>query len=77
MRPREPRDTGQQDLLRSRLDQIVDLAHPLAKLARQIDWGFLEQRLGASYTDRPGRPPLPTRLMAGLAILKMGYSASR
>jgi transposase, IS5 family len=59
-----------QDLLRSRLDQIVDLAHPLAKLAWGIDWPFLEQRLGAAYTDCPGRPPLPTRLMAGLAILK-------
>jgi hypothetical protein len=22
------------------------------------------------YTDKPGQPPLPTRLMAGLAILK-------
>jgi IS5 family transposase len=48
----------------------VDLAHPLAKLARGIDWSFLEQHLGAAYTDSPGRPPLPTRLMAGLAILR-------
>jgi transposase, IS5 family len=40
------------------------------KLARRIDWGFLEERFGAAYTDVPGRPPLPTRLMAGLAILK-------
>lgn len=70
MRPRERRDSGQQDLLRSRLDQIVDLGHPLARLAGGVDWRFLEERLGAAYTDRPGRPPLPTRLMAGLAILK-------
>jgi IS5 family transposase len=67
---------GQQDLLRSRLDQIVDLAHPLAKLARGIDWSFLEQRLGAVYTDGPGRPPLATRLMAGLAILKHMHDLS-
>src|SRR5690349_17062652 len=70
------RDRGQQDLLRSRLDQIVDPAHPLAKLGRTIDWGFLEERLGAVYTDRPGRPPLPTRLMAGLAILKHMHNLS-
>jgi IS5 family transposase len=76
MRPPERRDSGQHDLLRSRLDQIIDLAHPLAKLARNIDWGFLEQRLGAAYTDRPGRPPLPTRLMAGLAILKHMHNLS-
>jgi transposase, IS5 family len=76
MRPPERRDSGQHDLLRSRLDQIVDLSHPLAKLARSIDWGFLEERLGAAYTDRPGRPPLPTRLMAGLAILKHMHNLS-
>src|ERR1700719_898371 len=76
MRPTERRDTGQQDLLRSRLDQIVDAQHPLAKLASGVDWQFLEQRFGASYTDRPGRPPLPTRLMAGMAILKHTYDLS-
>jgi IS5 family transposase len=70
MRPRERRETGQSDLFRARLDQIVDLSHPLVKLARAIDWGFLEERCGAVYSDGPGQPPLPTRLMAGLAILK-------
>jgi transposase, IS5 family len=70
MRPRERRDSGQNDLFRARLDQIVDLDHPLAKLARIIDWSFLEERFGAVYSDGPGQPPLPTRLMAGLAILK-------
>jgi IS5 family transposase len=76
MRPAKRGQSGQQDLLRSRLDQIVDLQHPLAKLARGIDWPFLEQRLGAVYTDRPGRPPLPTRLMAGLTILKHMHNLS-
>ena len=70
MRPKERRDTGQADLVRARLDQIVDPIHALVKLAAAIDWRFLEQRLGAVYDDDPGRPPLPTRLMAGLAILK-------
>jgi IS5 family transposase len=44
--------------------------HALVKLARTIDWRFLEEKFGAEYTDKPGQPPLPTRLMAGLAILK-------
>lgn len=39
MRPKERRDSGQNDLLRARLDQIVDMGHPLAKLAAAIDWG--------------------------------------
>ena len=61
---------GEAQRLGPRLDQIVDLDHPLVKLAQRIDWGFIEQRLDTVYRDGPGQPPLPTRLMAGLAILK-------
>jgi transposase, IS5 family len=70
MRPKERRESGQTDLFRARLDQIVDPDHALVKLARTIDWGFLEAHFGAVYDEDPGRPPLPTRLMAGLVILK-------
>jgi IS5 family transposase len=70
MRPKERRDTGQTDLFRARLDQIINPTHALVKLASVIDWRFLEDRFGSVYDDDPGRPPLPTRLMAGLAILK-------
>src|SRR5262249_18482409 len=76
MRPRERRETSEQDLFRSRLDQIIDMNHALVKLARTIDWRFREARFGAVYTDKPGQPPLPTRLMAGLAILKHIYDLS-
>ena len=41
-----------------------------------MDWGFLEGRFGEVYMDDPGQPPLPTRLMAGLAILKHTYDLS-
>src|SRR3954452_6208941 len=76
MRPRERRESGEQDLFRSRLDQVINMEHALAKLARTIDWSFLEEKFGAVYTDGPGQPPLPTRLMAGLAILKHTYDLS-
>jgi IS5 family transposase len=76
MRPKERRQTGQSDLFRARLDQIVDLDHPVVKLAAAIDWRFLEEQFGAIYTDAPGRPPLPTRLMAGMAILKHMHDLS-
>jgi len=76
MRPKERRDSGQNDLFRARLDQIVDMGHPLAQLGRVIDWRFLEQRFGAVYSDKPGQPPLPTRLMAGLSILKHMHDLS-
>ncbi len=76
MRPKERRETGQNDLFKARLDQIVDMNHALVKLARAIDWGFLEESFGAVYSDGPGQPPLPTRLMAGLAILKHMHDLS-
>ena len=34
MRPKERRDSGQNNLFRARLDQTVDIDHPLAKLGR-------------------------------------------
>jgi len=76
MRPRERRESGEQDLFRSRLDQVINMDHALVKLARTIDWRFLEEKFGAVYKDGVGQPPLPTRLMAGLAILKHTYNLS-
>ena len=76
MRPKEHSDSGQQDLFRARLDQIIDRGHPLVKLADVIDWGFLAERFGAVYSDGPGQPPLPARLMVGLAILKHMHNLS-
>ena len=76
MRPKDRGETGEQDLFRARLDQIIDLNHDLVKLAKAIDWRFLDEQCGAAYNDRPGHPPLPTRLMAGLSILKHSYNLS-
>jgi len=70
MKPVEPVDTGQHDMFRSRLDQIIDMGHEKVVLADKIDWQFLSDKCGENYTDKPGHPALPTRLMAGLHILK-------
>ena len=76
MKPRERRETGEQDLFRSRLDQIINMKHELVKLAGAVSWSFIEARFGEVYSDGPGMPPLPTRLMAGLAILKHTFDLS-
>ena len=55
MRPYERRDSGQHDLLRSRLDQMVNPKHPLVKLASSVDWQFLEERLGTILTSLAAR----------------------
>ena len=70
MKPREALDEGQRDMFRSRLDQIIDMGHPKAVLARKIDWRHLAERFGERYSLEPGHPALSTRLMAGLQILK-------
>jgi len=36
MLPKELRDIGQNDFFKARLDQIVDMNHALARLARSI-----------------------------------------
>lgn len=76
MKPKEPIDSGQFDAFRSRLDQIINLAHEKAVLARTIDWNFLAETLGEAYSDKAGHPALPTRLMAGLHILKYADNLS-
>ena len=57
-------------MFRGRLNQIIDMGHAKAVLARQIDWRHLAERFGECYSDEPGHPAPPTRLMAGLQILK-------
>ncbi len=49
MRLKERRESGEQDLFRSRLDESIDMQHALVKLARTIDGRFLEGRFGAVY----------------------------
>ncbi len=71
-----PRDDRQKDLLRPALDQIIDMGHPLVRLAAQIDWQFLGGRFGSVCQPGPGQPGLPTRLVAGLFILKHMHNLS-
>ena len=60
----------------SRLFLSSESARLSAKLGRAIDWRFLEARFGAVYSDKAGHPPLLTRLMAGLSILKHVHNLS-
>src|SRR6202171_2524682 len=71
-----PRDERQKDLFRPALDRIIDLDHALARLAGLIDWDFLDMRFSAVCSPGPGQPPLPSRLVAGLFILKYMHNPS-
>lgn len=72
----KPRDDRQNDLFRPALDQIINLGHPLVRLAGEIDWKFLADRFGSVCHEGRGQPPLPTRLVAGLFILKHMHDLS-
>ena len=68
MKPRERPESGEQHLFRARLDQIIDIHH-LVKPGSRMNWKRLEAVCAEAYAGGPGTPPLPTPLMAGLAIL--------
>ena len=48
---------------------MIDMEHALVKLAGLIDWSRFDEACGRFYHQK-GRPGLPTRLMAGLHLLK-------
>lgn len=70
MRPKTPETTEQPDMFRETLEAILNPRHELLVLARQIDWERIDEVCGETFVADVGRPGLPTRLMAGLHILK-------
>jgi IS5 family transposase len=63
------------DLFRSRLDQIINMLHPLVGLADKIDWAWLDDQLADCFSDE-GRPAEPVRFMIGMFLLKHTYALS-
>lgn len=61
---------------RPRLDEQIDLGHPLARLAALIDWQEIERSFGAHFASTRGRPALSPRLVAGLLYLQHTFAAS-
>lgn len=57
------------ELFRPRLDEQVNMKHPLVRLAALIEWTEIERTFAVSFTSGRGRPALPPRLVAGLLYL--------
>ena len=72
----KPTVKDQENMFKSRLDQILDHKHPLFVLAGKIDWKYFENELGEYYAEGRGRPALPIRLMVGIHYLKGAYDVS-
>lgn len=73
---RETHHTAEADLFRQELINLIDLRHPLVKLAEKIDWSRCEARLVGLYAAGVGRPGHPIRLMVGLQLLKHSHNLS-
>ena len=75
MAPKSPTPKSN-DLFRQRLDELVDLRHPLAQLAGHIDWSVFEHEWAGLFPSRRGRPATAPRLIAGLLYLQHTYALS-
>jgi IS5 family transposase len=77
MKPRKPSSEDPQGhLYRIELSQLIDVAHPLAKLAALVDWPRFDEAFTPLYDPGQGRPAIPTRLMVGLHYLKHVFQLS-
>ncbi|WP_210527311.1 IS5 family transposase [Rubellimicrobium arenae] len=66
----------QDDLLRPRLVDLIDMRHELVKLAALIDWEFFEREWAGFFPSTTGRPATSPRLVAGLLYLQHAFRLS-
>lgn len=71
-----PRSPEQDDLLRPRLVDMIDMRHELVKLAGLIDWEVFERRWSGFFPSTTGGPAAPPRLVAGLLYLQHAFALS-
>ena len=65
----------QQNLFQTRLIELINLGHPLVKLAQELDWNKMEFEFQNLYSEQ-GRPSIPIRKIAGLLLLKEMFKES-
>ena len=71
-----PRPEEQDDLLRPRLIDMIDVRHELVKLSELIDWEVFELEWAGFFPSHRGRPAAEPRLVAGLLYLQHAYRLS-
>jgi transposase, IS5 family len=75
MRPKKHETSGEGDLFRARLDQIINMRHELVQLAGKLDWDWLDGEIAPLFSDK-GRPAIESRFMLGLLLLKHIFALS-
>ena len=64
MRPKKHATTGSGDLIRARLEQIINMKHELVLLAGKIEWQWIDSEIAPLYSDKGRRRahwPCPCR----------------
>jgi IS5 family transposase len=69
-------DTAQYNLFMNRLSNQLNPNDPLFIMASEVDWSFFEEAFSSPYSDGPGQPPKPVRLMVGLMLLQHMHGLS-
>ena len=64
------------ELFQQPLSELINLQHPLVKLAELIDWSVFETRWAVFFPSRTGRPASSPRLIAGLLYLQHTFACS-
>ncbi len=75
MKPKS-REPEQDDLLRPRLTDMIDMRHELVRLEALIDWEFFEREWAGFFPSHTGRPATSPRLVAGILYLQHAYALS-
>jgi IS5 family transposase len=75
MQPKPP-PTDAFQLFQAHFKQILNLAHPLVRLADRIDWPRFDAAFADSYSEDLGAPGKAIRLMVGLHYLKYAFNES-
>ena len=75
MKPRNP-PPEQDDLLRARLIEMIDMRHELVKLEPLIDWDIFEREWAGFFPSHTGRPATLPRLVAGILYLQHAFALS-
>lgn len=77
MKPKPKATTHERPLMGTmRLELALDMNHELVRLAAAIHWDAIAAEFRPMYCPNNGRPAVPTRLMAGLQLLKHTFNLS-
>lgn len=72
----KPQFPASGELFQQVLVDLINLEHPLAKLASLIDWEVFQTQWSGFFPSKTGRPATPPRLIAGLLYLQHTFALS-